>query len=101
LVGGQRPCIAGVPTQVFPVVDVTDDRTPATQLTVEVRWTGFAQGVAKMTWDGFYYGVVGPVPYPGVPNEGGVLNVRVVARDADGAQGFSTVRTVTVLKCGV
>jgi len=85
-------------TQVFPSVNVTDDKTPSQLVKVVVRWSGFASGEDTMAADGAFFGVVGPIPFPG-NNNGGTLNIVVVARDADGAESKLAGTPVTVLPC--
>jgi putative peptide zinc metalloprotease protein len=94
-----QPCNRGGSLRVFPVVDVTDDHDPSRTLRVEVRWTGFSAGARPMTWDGHFFGSVGPVPYPGKPNAGGQLSILVVAWDSSGAMSTLKGTPVTVLKC--
>jgi putative peptide zinc metalloprotease protein len=88
------------PTQLFPVVAVTDDQDDWPDLVVRVQWSGFHQGGAVMVWDGFFYGTIGPVPYPGTPNEGGTIDIRVTATDSGGATSTLAARgPATVLPC--
>ena len=93
------PCTTGVPTRVFPIVDVSDDRDFGSALSVRVHWSGFATGSAPMGWDGHYYGTVGPVAYQGVPNAGGQLKIWVTATDSGKNTTTLDGTPVSVLRC--
>jgi len=98
LIRNQVPCNTGVPTTIPISVVVTDDRTPAQLLRVEVRWSGFAQGSNRMNWDGPFFGSIGPVPFS-QPNAGGTLKITVIAFDAEGLSSSIDGKPVTVLPC--
>ena len=87
-----------MPTTIPISVVVTDDRTPAQLLRVEVRWSGFAQGSNRMNWDGPFFGSIGPVPFS-QPNAGGTLKITVIAFDAEGLSSSIDGKPVTVLPC--
>jgi putative peptide zinc metalloprotease protein len=94
-----RPC-TDRRTQAFPVVSASDDRDPASELKVTVFWSGFATGQSPMSWDGNFYGAIGPVPYPGESNQGGTLSIWVTATDSEGATSSALVGTdITVDPC--
>nr|MDT0659251.1 cyclic nucleotide-binding protein [Micromonospora sp. DSM 115978] len=93
------PCQSNFRTQAFPVVSVKDDRDSGDSLTVTVRWSGFAAGSDGMSWDGNYYGTVGPVRYSGEPNKGGVLEIRVTATDSNGASTTIAGSSIAVDPC--
>jgi putative peptide zinc metalloprotease protein len=82
---GGAPCLPNNPTQVFPIVAVSDDHDSSGGLKVTVHWSGFASGSAPMSPDGNYYGAIGPVTYSGQPNDGGDLKIWVTAIDSGGA----------------
>jgi hypothetical protein len=67
-------------TQVFPSVNVKDDKTPTQQLKVEVRWSGFASGTDQMGFDGAFFGTVGPIRVPGQQTTAARSTSSVVAR---------------------
>jgi putative peptide zinc metalloprotease protein len=87
------------PASVFPVVAVKDDRDGSSDLTVIVRWTGFAAGSDQMSPDGNFYGQVGPIDFPGQSNDGGTLGIVVTATDSEGASSSVRGSAVTVASC--
>jgi putative peptide zinc metalloprotease protein len=66
-------------------VSVSDDHDAPSTIKVTVFWSGFANGQNSMSWDGNFYGAVGPVAYSGEPNQGGTLSIWVTATDSEGA----------------
>jgi putative peptide zinc metalloprotease protein len=79
-----KPC-SNFGTQAFPAVSVSDDHDAPSTIKVTVFWSGFANGQNSMSWDGNFYGAVGPVAYSGEPNQGGTLSIWVTATDSEGA----------------
>lgn len=94
-----RVACRSAPVQTYPAVTVSDDHDSGADLQVVVHWSGFVSGSYKMVWDGNYYGVIGPVPYPGKPNKGGVLKVWVTATDSAGNTGSLGGPDIEVLPC--
>lgn len=97
--GGESGQCSNEPASVFPVVAVRDDKDGGDELTVTVRWSGFAAGSDRMSPDGNFYGQVGPVAYTGEPNDGGVLNIVVTATDSEGASSSVAGSAVKVAGC--
>jgi hypothetical protein len=97
--GEGTPCPSDFNTAAFPVVSVTDDRDPDQAIKVTVLWSGFASGSDAMSWDGDFFGRVGPVPYSGTPNRGGTLSITVIAQDTDGAENKISGTNIAVAPC--
>jgi putative peptide zinc metalloprotease protein len=92
-------CNGGQVLYAYPVVQV-DPADQSNVARIVVYWTGFGKGSAAMNWDGRYYGTIGPVSYPGVPNAGGSLSVYVMAWDKQGHSSRINGTPIPVLKCG-
>ncbi|MDG4823084.1 cyclic nucleotide-binding protein [Asanoa sp. WMMD1127] len=97
-IGGEGSC-GNNRTEAFPVVAVSDDKDPDQVIKVTVSWSGFASGSDAMSWDGNFYGRIGPVPYSGEPNTGGALSIRVTATDSEGESSSISGTDVTVAGC--
>jgi putative peptide zinc metalloprotease protein len=82
------------------VVSVTDDHDGPQGLKVTVHWEGFANGANGMSWDGFWFGAIGPVPFPGQRNQGGTLTrIWVTATDSAGATSVLEGVKIAVRPC--
>jgi putative peptide zinc metalloprotease protein len=90
---------SGSSTQAFPVVSVKDDHDSPADIKVTVIWSGFADGSAPMSWDGNFYGSVGPIPYSGQANEGGTISISVTATDSQGKTSRIDGTSITVDAC--
>jgi putative peptide zinc metalloprotease protein len=95
-------CPSNFPISLGGSVTATDDHDSGRLIRVVLSWSapGFQSGSVVMNPDGLpYYGAVGPVPYPGNPNNGGVLAVSVVATDSQGATSNVLSTKVTIAPC--
>ncbi|SNT14163.1 putative peptide zinc metalloprotease protein [Asanoa hainanensis] len=97
-IGGESSCGRNG-TAAFPVVSVTDDKDSDQSIKVTVSWSGFDSGSNSMSWDGNFYGQIGPVPYPGKPNEGGTLSITVTATDTEGESSSIDGSNIAVAPC--
>ena len=68
---------------------------------VVLAWSGdgFSGSEAMVRQAPYWFGTVGPVPYPGKANLGGKLTVTATAYTAQGAKFELTGGPVTVLRC--
>jgi putative peptide zinc metalloprotease protein len=81
-------------------VTVTDDHDNPRVVRVTIHWSGFASGANAMSWDGDFFGSVGPVPFPGKQNSGGTLDqVWVTATDSEGATSTLFGTKIAVRPC--
>ncbi|HEV7708092.1 MAG TPA: cyclic nucleotide-binding protein [Asanoa sp.] len=98
LIGGESACGKNGTTASASVI-VTDDNDPEQALKVTVSWKGFDSGSDAMSWDGPFFGTIGPVPYPGTPNRGGSLSITVTATDTEGESSSISGTDIAVAPC--
>jgi putative peptide zinc metalloprotease protein len=92
------PCNQG--SSITDSVSINDESGDV--ISIVLSWTGFASGQSKMSADGPWFGLVGPVNYPGKDNDGmPPLTVTATAVNALGGRTTLTGGPVNVLKCSV
>jgi len=92
-------CTSGYGTSIGVSVDASDDRDPSTALSLVLHWSGVVSGSARMSWDGYFYGVIGPFDEPSTPDEGGRITTWVTGTDRSGHTSTLAGPAVDILRC--